>query len=383
MAYRSPWMTEELDIFRDSLRRFIAAEFTPKLERWSEQKMPDREAWRAAGEVGMLCPSIPEDYGGAGGTFAHEAVVIEELEHGGATGFAVGYTVHSAIVAHYLLAYGSEEQKRRWLPKMASGEFVGAIAMTEPGGGSDLQGLRTRAARNGNAYVLNGQKTFITNGQLADLVIVAAKTDPSQGARGISLFVVETGEADGFRRGRNLDKIGLHMSDTAELFFDDVTVPPENLLGGEEGRGFYQMMEQLPQERLGLSVGAVAAMERAVRLTADYVKERKAFGKPLAEFQNTAFTLAERKTEAFIARVFVDHCIERLIAGDLDTVTASMAKWWTSEKQVQTADACLQLFGGYGYMREYPIANMFVDARVQKIYGGANEIMKVLIARSL
>ena len=382
MAYRSPWMTEELDIFRDALRRFVAAELTPHAERWREQKMPDRDAWRAAGRFGMLCPSIPEAYGGAGGSFAHEAVVAEELEYGDVTGLAVANTVHSAIVAHYLLAYGSEEQKRRWLPKMASGEWVGAIAMTEPGGGSDLQSLRTRATRRGNAYVLNGQKTFITNGRLADLVVVAAKTDPTQGARGISLFVVEAG-SDGFRRGRNLDKIGLHGSDTAELFFDDVLVPPENLLGGEEGRGFYQMMEQLPQERLGLAVGAVAAMERALALTTDYVKARQAFGKPLIEFQNTAFRLAERKTEAHIARVFLDHCIERLIARDLDTVTASMAKWWTSEKQFETVDACLQLHGGYGYMSEFPIARMFVDARVQKIYGGANEVMKVLIARSL
>ena len=381
MAYRSPWMTQELDMFRDSLRRFIAAEFTPKAERWREQKMPDRDAWRAAGRFGMLCASIPEAYGGAGGSFAHEAVVAEELEHGDVTGLAVANTVHSAIVAHYVLAYGSEEQKRRWLPKMASGEYVGAIAMTEPGGGSDLQNLRMRATRRANAYVISGQKTFITNGQLADLVIVAAKTDPAQGAKGISLFVVEAG-SEGYRRGRNLDKIGLHGSDTAELFFDDVPVPPENLLG-EEGRGFYQMMEQLPQERLGLAVGAVAAMERALALTTDYVKARRAFGKPLLEFQNTAFTLAERKTEAVIARVFLDYCIERLIAGDLDSVTASMAKWWTSEKQFETVDDCLQLHGGYGYMREFAIARMFVDARVQKIYGGANEIMKVLIARSL
>ena len=265
---------------------------------------------------------------------------------------------------------------------MASGEFIGAIAMTEPGAGSDLQACAPRRKRKGNAYVINGQKTFITNGQLADLVIVVARTGEA-GAKGISLFVLETQGNEGFRRGRNLDKIGLHASDTSELFFEDAVAPPENLLGGEEGQGFVQLMQQLPQERLILAVAAVAAMERAIALTIDYTKERKAFGQPIIEFQNTAFTLAERKTEAMIARVFIDWCVERLIAGELDTVTASMAKWWCSQKQVETADECLQLHGGYGYMQEYPIARMFVDARIQKIYGGTNEIMKMLIARSL
>ena len=264
---------------------------------------------------------------------------------------------------------------------MATGEFVGAIAMTEPGTGSDLQAVKTTAKKQGNSYVINGQKTFITNGQAADLVIVVARTG-GPGAKGLSLIVVETG-AEGFKRGRNLDKIGLHASDTSELFFDNVTVPPENLLGNEEGNGFAQLMQQLPQERLSLAIGAVASMERAINVTADYTKERTAFGKPLIEFQNTAFKLAERKTEAVIARVFVDWCVERLVAGDLDTVTASMAKWWCSQKQVETADECLQLHGGYGYMQEYPISRMFIDARIQKIYGGTNEIMKVLIARSL
>jgi acyl-CoA dehydrogenase len=291
-------------------------------------------------------------------------------------------SVHSAIVAHYILNYGSEEQRRRWLPKMASGEFIGAIAMTEPGAGSDLQAVRTSAKRQGNVYLLNGQKTFITNGQLADLVIVVARTG-EPGAKGISLFVVETSGADGYRRGRNLDKIGLHASDTSELFFENVDVPPENLLGGEEGQGFAQLMQQLPQERLILAVGAVASMEHAVAITVDYAKQRQAFGKPIIEFQNSAFKLAERKSEALIARVFVDWCIERHIAGDLDTVTASMAKYWCTDRQVETIDDCLQLHGGYGYMAEYPIARMFVDSRIQKIYGGSNEIMKMIIARSL
>jgi acyl-CoA dehydrogenase len=254
--------------------------------------------------------------------------------------------------------------------------------MTEPGTGSDLQGVRTTARKQGNNYVINGQKTFITNGQAADLIIVVARTG-GPGAKGLSLIVLETAGNEGFRRGRNLDKIGLHASDTSELFFDNAVAPPENLLGAEEGNGFVQLMQQLPQERLSLAVGAMASMERAVKLTADYTRERQAFGKPIIEFQNTAFKLAERKTEAMIARVFVDWCIERLVAGELDTVTASMAKWWCSEKQVETADECLQLHGGYGYMQEYPISRMFVDARIQKIYGGTNEIMKLLIARSL
>lgn len=379
---RSPWITDEIAAFREAFRRFLGTEIAPHGERYRAQKMVDRAAWRKLGEMGALLPSVPEAYGGLGGSYAHEAAIIEDLESV-APELTAGVSVHSPIVAHYILRYGSEEQKRRWLPRMASGEMVGAIALTEPGGGSDLQAVRTSATRRGNTYVLNGSKTFITNGQLADLIIVAAKTDPGAGAKGISLVVLEAEGADGFRRGRNLDKIGLHASDTSELFFDDAVIPPENLLGSEEGRGFYQMMEQLPQERLTLAVSAVAAMERALDLTVAYTKDRRAFGKPIAEFQNTAFTLAERKTEAAIARVFVDNCIERLVAGRLDPVTASMAKWWCSQKQVETTDACLQLHGGYGFMQEYPIGRMFVDARVQKIYGGTNEIMKMLIARSL
>jgi acyl-CoA dehydrogenase len=374
-------MTEELDTFRDQFRKFLTKDLAPHAETWREQKMVDRSAWRALGEMGALLPSVPEAYGGLGATFAYDAAVLEDIEST-VPEVTTGVSVHSAIVAHYILNYGSEEQKKRWLPKMASGEMIGAIAMTEPGTGSDLQAVKTTAKKQGNSYVINGQKTFITNGQAADLVIVVARTGGA-GAKGISLIVVETAGAEGYRRGRNLDKIGLHASDTSELFFDNVVVPPENLLGAEEGNGFVQLMQQLPQERLALAIGAVASMERAVKLTAEYAKERTAFGKPLLEFQNTAFKLAERKTEAMIARVFIDWCVEQLVAGNLDTVTASMAKWWCSQKQVETADECLQLHGGYGYMQEYPISRMFIDARIQKIYGGTNEIMKVLIARSL
>ncbi|MBR0751663.1 acyl-CoA dehydrogenase family protein [Bradyrhizobium jicamae] len=381
MHYRSSWMTEELDTFRDQFKKFLAKDLAPHAEKWRTQKMVDRSAWRALGEMGALLPSVPEAYGGLGATFAYDAAVLEDIEST-VPEVTTGVSVHSAIVAHYILNYGSEEQKTRWLPKMASGEMVGAIAMTEPGTGSDLQAVKTTAKKQGNSYVINGQKTFITNGQAADLVIVVARTGGA-GSKGISLIVVETAGTEGYRRGRNLDKIGLHASDTSELFFDNVTVPPENLLGTEEGNGFVQLMQQLPQERLSLAIGAVASMERAVKLTSEYTKERTAFGKPLLEFQNTAFKLAERKTEAMIARVFVDWCVDRLVAGDLDTVTASMAKWWCSEKQVETADECLQLFGGYGYMQEYPISRMFIDSRIQKIYGGTNEIMKLLIARSL
>lgn len=381
MHYRSSWMTEELDTFRDQFRKFLAKDLLPHAEKWREQKLVDRSAWRALGEMGALLPSVPEAYGGLGASFAYDAAVLDDLEST-VPELTTGVSVHSAIVAHYIVNYGSEEQKKRWLPKMASGEMVGAIAMTEPGTGSDLQAVKTTAKKQGNSYVINGQKTFITNGQAADLVIVVARTG-APGAKGISLIVVETAGAEGYRRGRNLDKIGLHASDTSELFFDNVTVPPENLLGNEEGSGFVQLMQQLPQERLSLAIGAVASMERAVKITAEYTKQRTAFGKPLIEFQNTAFTLAERKTEAMIARVFVDWCVDRLVAGDLDTVTASMAKWWCSQKQVETADECLQLHGGYGYMQEYPISRMFIDSRIQKIYGGTNEIMKVLIARSL
>ncbi|WP_022723532.1 acyl-CoA dehydrogenase family protein [Rhodopseudomonas sp. B29] len=381
MPYRSPWMTEELDAFRDQFRKFLAKDLAPHADKWRAQKMVDRDAWLKLGAMGALLPSVPEAYGGLGASFAYDAAIYEDMEALAPDALS-GVTVSSGIVAHYILNYGSEEQKQRWLPGMARGELIGAIAMTEPGTGSDLQSVRTTAKLEGNQYVINGQKTFITNGQNADLIIVVARTGGA-GAKGLSLIVLETKDNPGFKRGRNLDKIGLHASDTSELFFDNAVAPPSNLLGSEEGQGFKQLMQQLPQERLIIAIGAVAAMERAIRVTTDYTKERKAFGQPIIEFQNTAFTLAERKTEAFVARVFVDYCLERLIAGDLDAVTASMAKWWTTQKQVETVDECLQLHGGYGYMNEYPIGKMFVDARIQKIYGGTNEVMKLLIARSL
>ena len=312
---------------------------------------------------------------------AHESAIIEAIAHVGVDGFGIG--LHNAIVAPYILRYGSEEQKKKWLPRMATGELIGAIAMTEPGAGSDLQGIKTRAEKDGNRYRINGSKTFITNGQLANLVLLVAKTDPEKGAKGTSLMMVETDGAEGFERGRNLDKIGLKANDTSELFFNDVSVPASALLGSEEGQGFVQLMQQLPQERLMIGTTAIAMAERALALTIEYVKERKAFGQKIIDFQNTQFRLAELKTEATIGRVFYNDCVARHLDGGLDPATASMAKYWLSELQGKVVDECLQLFGGYGYMNEYPIARMYRDARVQRIYGGTNEIMKLLIARSL
>jgi len=378
---RAAWMSEDLVVLEDQARRFIAAEFVPHLDRWNEEGIYDRSVWTRAGEAGLLCASMPEEYGGAGGSFAHEAVIDREISLAGFDSF--GGSLHSGIVAPYILNYGTEEQKRRWLPRLATGELVGAIAMSEPGAGSDLQGVRTSARKSGNGYVLNGSKTFITNGQHANLIIVVAKTDPTLGAKGVSLFVVETDDAHGFRRGRKLKKLGLDSADTSELFFDDVRLPAESLLGTEEGQGFIQLMTELPQERLIVAVNAVAMIERALALTIDYVKQRQAFGKKIIDFQNTQFELAECKTEATIARVFLDHCIGRHLERTLDTTTASMAKYWLTDLQGKVVDRCLQLFGGYGYMDEYPISRMYRDARVQRIYAGTNEIMKVLIARSL
>ena len=378
---RPAWMTEDLVLLEEQSRRYVASEFTPHLDRWHADGIYPREVWTKAGEAGLLCASMPEEYGGSGGTFAHEAVINRELSLGGFDTF--GSPLHSGIVAPYILHYGTEEQKKRWLPKLATGELVGAIAMTEPGTGSDLQGVRTTAKKSGNGYVLNGSKTFITNGQHANLVIVVAKTDATAGAKGVSLMVVETDGAQGFRRGRKLKKLGMDSADTSELFFDEVKLPAEALLGTEEGQGFVQLMKELPQERMIVAVHAVAMMERAVALTVDYVKQRKAFGKAIIEFQNTQFELAECKTEATIAKVFLDYCIERHVKGELDTVTASMAKYRLTDTQGNVIDRCLQLFGGYGYMDEYPISRLYRDARVFRIYAGTNEIMKLLIARSL
>ncbi|MGR3622650.1 acyl-CoA dehydrogenase family protein [Pseudophaeobacter sp.] len=378
----SPWMDDELLMLQDSLRDFYANEMVPHEARWQQQGHVDRDFWVKAGEIGILCASIPEEYGGMGGDFRHEAVIAtEQFRAAGFSGF--GNNVHSQICAGYILDYGSEAQKQRWLPKMATGEMVCAIAMTEPGTGSDLQNIKTTARLEGNEYVLSGSKTFITNGQQADLIIVVAKTDPTLGSKGISLIMVETAQAEGFSRGRNLEKLGLKSQDTSELFFDNVRLPPENLLGGREGQGFYQLMKSLPQERLVVALGGAAAMEKALEETVAYTAERRAFGKPLLEMQNTRFKLAEVKTVAHIARVFLDDCVAKHLCGELDATTASMAKWWVTQMQCDTMDECLQLHGGYGYMSEYPIANMFADARVQKIYGGSNEIMKELIARSL
>ena len=379
-ANESPWMNDELRMFRATVRQFIHKEFVPQQARWREQRRPDAEAWTKAGGMGMLLPDLPEAYGGGGGSFAHAAVVLEELAQAGVH-FGSGI---QSIVAHYVLAYGSEEQKCRWLPLMARGDVVAAIAMSEPGAGSDLRSIQTSARREGDQYVINGSKTFITNGALAGIVCLAVKTDPrASGVKGISLIMVETKGLRGYRVGGPLDKIGMHGQDTCELFFDDARVPAANLLGGVEGKGFYQMMERLPYERLGVAVVAVATAEQAVAITTDYVKQRTAFGKPLIELQNTRFKLAECKTAAHVGRVFVDHCIERFIAGRLDDTTAAMAKYWLTDCQCRIVDECVQLHGGYGYMTEYPIARMWADSRVQRIYAGANEIMKELIACSL
>lgn len=371
--------SEEHNRFRDSIRRFLETEVVPHHAAWEEQGYVEREAWIKAGANGFLCSSMPEAYGGADADKLYSVVLMEEVARVNATG--LGFSLHSEIVAPYLNRYGTEEQKQRLLPKMASGELIGAIAMSEPAAGSDLQGIRTTAIRDGDHYLLNGSKTFITNGYMADVVIVVAKTNPAAGAKGTSLLLLERG-MPGFEKGKRLKKIGMKAQDTAELFFDNVKVPAANLLG-RENEGFIYLMQELPWERLQIAISAIASAQAAIDWTVEYVKERKVFGTTVASYQNTRFTLAEAQTEVQVARVFVDKCIELLLVGKLDSATASMAKYWCSDLQCKVIDECLQLHGGYGYMWEYPIARAYADARVQRIYGGTNEIMKELITRSM
>jgi acyl-CoA dehydrogenase len=380
VAFPRSWMDEDLSLYEDTVVRFIESEILPHDEEWRKRGHVGREIWQKAGEAGLLCTDVPEEYGGGGADFRYEALFQEEAAKRALTG--LNNSVHS-IVAHYFLNHGTEEQKRRYLPRMASGELIGAIAMTEPDAGSDLKSIRTRAVRAGDEYVISGSKTFISNGYLGNLVLVVARTGDDAGARGISILIVETETVSGYRFGRLLDKIGLKAQDTSELFFDEVRVPLSCLLGTQEGQGFYQLMGDLPYERTLIGVIAVATMEGALRDTIAYVRERRAFGQSIFEFQNTRFKLAELAALVKVARTFIDRCIEDLVAGKLDTVTASMAKLWTTETQQRVVDECLQLFGGYGYMNEYRIARMFADSRVQSIYGGTNEIMKEVIARAL
>ena len=371
------------EAFRSSFRRFMDKEIAPFHEAWEEQGYVDREVWRKAGQNGFLCMTMPEAYGGSGADKLYSVVQMEELSGAGFTG--IGYGLHNEIVAPYLLHYGTDAQKAQYLPLMATGEMVGAIAMSEPAAGSDLQGLKTTALKQPDgSYLLNGSKTFITNGWHADLVIVVAKTDPAAGAKGTSLFLLEAG-TPGFEKGKRLKKLGLKAQDTSELFFDNVKLPADQLLGGpmHEGRGFIGLMEQLPWERLQIAIGAVAAAQAAIDWTVDYVKERQAFGQAIGAFQTTRHKLAELQTQVQVARVFVDKCCELVNVDQLDTATASMAKYWCSDLQCQVMDDCVQLFGGYGYMWEYPITRAYADARVQRIYGGTNEIMKEVISRSM
>ena len=367
------------DMFRDSVRKFLEPEAVPHHEQWEKDGMVSDEIWLKAGEQGFLCPTVPEEYGGVGVDFRYNCIVNEEIGHAGTTG--LGWTLHSDIAVPYIVRYGNEEQKQRYLPRCVSGELITAIAMTEPGAGSDLQGTKTTAVLDGDEWVLNGSKTFITNGQKSGLVIVVAKTDVNAGSKGISLFLVEAG-TPGFTKGKNLEKLGLKAQDTSELFFQDVRIPKANLLG-EEGRGFVYLMQDLPQERLSVAVSANGMCQAVLQLTIDYVKERKAFGTNVASFQNTQFKLAELAAEISSAEVFLDRCTELLIEDKLDTVTASKLKLLTTDLQCKVADECLQLHGGWGYMWEYPVCRAFADARVQRIYAGSNEIMKLIIARDL
>jgi acyl-CoA dehydrogenase len=374
------WMDDDLVIFRDAVDRFIERECLPHLEEWDAAGAVPREIWRKAGEAGLLMASAPAEYGGGGASFAYDVVITERLSRFGAHGFSI--PVQNCIFAPYLVHIGSEEQKRKWIPRFASGEWIGAIAMSEPGAGSDLKALRCTAVRDGDSYVINGQKIFTTLGMQADLLMVACRTG-EQGSGGISLFFVETNDCPGFTRGRKLDKIGLNAHATAELFFADVRIPASNLVGEVEGQGFTQMMFNLAQERLIVAIESSAMIERAVAETVAYVKDRKAFGKTVMDFQNTQFVLADCKTESVVGKAFVNQCIEEHLQGTLDPVTAAMAKLWLSETQGKVIDRCLQLFGGYGYINEYPIAHMYRDSRVSRIYGGTSEIMRLIVARSL
>jgi acyl-CoA dehydrogenase len=380
LAYESPWLDEDLKLFRENVARFIETEMVPHDAKWRKQHHVDRDIWRKAGEMGLLCLDLPAEYGCGGGDFRHEVVLYEELSRRAISGFGQG--VHSTC-AHYVYNYGTEEQKQRWLPRLAKGELIGAIAMTEPGAGSDLQGIRTRAVREGDHYRINGSKIFITNGGSASLLMLVTRTNPTERKRGLSLIMVETENLKGYRVGRVLDKMGMPAQDTAELFFEDVLVPADCLLGPEEGQGMYQLMGDLPYERLVIALCGVGAMEGAVAETSKYVKERKAFGQTIGDMQTIRHKLAEVATLTRVARVFVDDCIVKLMAGKLDNETASMAKYWVTDTQQQVLDECVQMHGGYGYMNEYLVCRMFADSRVQRIYGGTNEIMKELIARSV
>lgn len=373
---------EEIRIYHDAVAKFFARAATPERKaKWRADGMVEREFWREAGRAGLLGASVPEEYGGHGGDFRHELVVAELSARMGIEGFSA--VLHNIIIIPYIVAHGTEEQKHRWLPKLVSGELVTAIAMSEPGTGSDLQSVSTTALRDGNGYRLNGSKTFISNGQLADLIVVVCKTDPTKGAKGTSLLVLETDGAEGFSRGKKLDKIGLTAQDTSELFFDNVFVPSDNLLGAVEGQGFIQLMKELPRERLIIAISSTIVMEKALEQTIEYTKNRKAFGQTVFEFQNSQFKLAEMKAKATIARVFINDCIANLLKGKLDLTTACIAKLWATETEGEIVDGCLQLHGGYGYINDYPIAQMYKNSRISRIYGGSSEIMKVIIARSL
>ncbi|HEX7035680.1 MAG TPA: acyl-CoA dehydrogenase family protein [Pseudomonadales bacterium] len=372
---------DEHEMFRRTARRFFETECAPHHGDWEAAGEVPRDIWRRAGELGLLCPTIPSEYGGGGGDILFSVVLMEEQVRAGVV--APMLSLHNDVVAPYVLHYGTDAQKHRLLPRMADGSMIGAIGMTEPGAGSDLQSMRCFARRDGDDYVIRGQKTFISHGHLADLIVLAAKTGTDSAAAKISLFLFETAGAAGFRRGRHLEKLGQHSADTAELFFDDVRVPAAALLGGEEGRGFAQLMSRLVEERLMTAVAAVAYIDRALELTVDYVKQREAFGQRVFDFQNTRFKLAEAKTEAVILRAFLNRCLNDFVAGQLDAATAAMLKWWSTEQQCAIVDDCVQLHGGYGYILDYPIARMWQDVRIAKIYGGSNEIMKEIIARSL